>query len=460
MTALISDQLANIIDPRSVLSGTRVSEYAVDGVVPEAVACPENRAQLIEILRWASAGKATVFPRGGGTRQGLGNIPERVDLVLDLRLLNRVLDYQPADMTVSAEAGITVSALRQELAAGGMFLPLEAPAASQATIGGTLSVAGSGPLAFAYGPPRDWLIGIGVVSAAGVETKSGGKVVKNVTGYDLNKLYTGSLGTLGVIVEATFKVSPLAPESGALLASFPSLEASIDAGRTLFRSASGPIGYLCATNGVSRRFQGPQGIPINQPLDLADGNPSGLDCIAFAFYSGRPRATKRRMDESAAALETAGASAVTRLESAQVPQVLEWVTDLGWSTATRPFLTLKVSVPPQAVLGVAAELQKVNLISGPPEIAADPGFGTVRLLWWNDGPETPGEQACLDAISAVRQVARNSGGAAVVEHCPTDIKKGVDVWGEEPEGMEIMRRIKSKFDPEGILNPGRFLGRL
>ena len=105
-------------------------------------------------------------------------------------------------------------------------------------------------------------------------------------------------------------------------------------------------------------------------------------------------------------------------------------------------------------------MQKVNLIPGPPEIAADPGFGIVRLLWWNDGPETPGEQACLDSISAVRQVARNSGGAAVVEHCPTDIKKGVDVWGEEPEGMEIMRRIKSKFDPEGILNPGRFLGRL
>ena len=456
MTAPISDQLANIVGPQAVISGTQTVDFAVDGVVPQAVACPDDRAQLVEILRWASAAKATVFPRGGGTRQGLGNIPERVDLVLDLRRLNHILDYQPADMTVSTEAGITVSALHEELAAGGMFLPIEAPVAATATIGGTLSVAGSGPLAFAYGPPRDWLIGIGVVSANGVETKAGGKVVKNVTGYDLNKLYTGSLGTLGVIVEATFKVSPQAPESGALLASFPNLEASIEAGRILVRSAAGPLAYFCATNGVSRRFQGRQGISIDQP----DGNPSGLDCIAFAFYSGRPRATKRRMDESAAALEGAGATAVTRLESAQTPQVLEWVRDLGWSAATQPFLALKVSVPPQTVLGAAAELQRVNLISGPPDIAADPGFGTIRVLWWNDGHETPSEQSCLDAISAVRKVARDNGGTAVVEYCPIEIKPRIDVWGEEPEGMEIMRRIKNKFDPDSILNPGRFLGRL
>lgn len=456
MTAPISDQLANIVEPRSVLSGAQVVEYAIDGVVPEAVVCPENRAQVIEILRWASAGKATVFPRGGGTRQGLGNMPERVDLVLDLRRFNRVLDYQPADMTVTTEAGITVSALQQELAAGGMFLPLEAPVASRATIGGTLSVAGSGPLAFAYGPPRDWLIGIGVVSAAGVETKSGGKVVKNVTGYDLNKLYTGSLGTLGVIVEATFKVSPQAPESGALLASFPTLEMSIEAGRKLIGSAAGPIGYLCASRGVSRRFQKLPGGALSQQLELSDSNP----CIAFAFYSGRPRATKRRMDESAAELENAGATAVTSLESTQAPQVLEWVTDLGWSAATRPILAFKVSVPPQAVLGVAAELQNVNLNSGPPDIAADPGFGTVRIFWWKDKPDETGGQSCLDAISAVRQVARDNDGTAIVEHCPAEIKTHIDVWGEEPEGMEIMRRIKSKFDPDGILNPGRFLGRL
>ena len=456
MTAPISDQLANIVGPQSVLSGAQVADYDIDGVVPKVVACPDDRAQLIEILRWASAEKAAVFPRGGGTRQGLGNIPERVDLVLDLRRLNRILDYQPADMTVSTEAGITISALQQELADGGMFLPLEAPVAARATIGGTLSVAGSGPLAFAHGPPRDWLIGIGVVSAAGVETKSGGKVVKNVTGYDLNKLYTGSLGTLGVIVEATFKVSPQAPESGALLASFSSLETSIKAGRNLFRSAAGPLGYLSATSGVSRRFQALPGSTIGQPMELSGSDP----CIAFAFYSGRPRAIKRRMDEAAAALEAGGANAVNRLESAQARRVLEWVTDLGWSTATRPFLALKVSVPPQSVLAVAAELQKIESMSTGTEIAADPGFGTVRIFWWTDGTEAPGEQACLDAISAVRQVAGNNGGTAVVEHCPVEIKTCIDVWGEEPEGMEIMRRIKNKFDPEGILNPGRFLGRL
>ena len=133
-------------------------------------------------------------------------------IVLDISRVNRVIDYQPGDMTATVEAGITVDALQRELAVAGQFVPLESPLCGRATVGGTLATALSGPMAHAYGPPRDWLIGIGVVGADGVATKAGGRVVKNVTGYDLNRLYTGSLGTLGVIVEASFKVSPLQPE--------------------------------------------------------------------------------------------------------------------------------------------------------------------------------------------------------------------------------------------------------
>jgi glycolate oxidase FAD binding subunit len=129
----------------------------------------------------------SILPRGGGTRTGLGNVPRKADVVLDLGALDKLVDYQPADMTATVEAGVTLASLQEQLAPGGEFVPLEAALAGRSTVGGILSVGSGGPLSHAYGLPREWLIGIGVVTPQGVATKAGGKVVKNVTGYDLNK---------------------------------------------------------------------------------------------------------------------------------------------------------------------------------------------------------------------------------------------------------------------------------
>ena len=277
-----------------------LSAYSVDGITPASVEAPRNRAELAALLRRAAADKLAVFPRGGGTQAALGNPPDRVDLVIDLTRMYRVLDYQPADMTVTVESGISLDVLQEELATAGQYVPLEAPFPERATIGGLLSTGSTGPLAHAYGPPRDWLIGIGVAGADGVETKAGGKVVKNVTGYDLNKLYTGALGTLGIIVEATFKVAPLQPESGAVVSYFPSLEPAIEAGATLLNSPAAPMAYVAS-------FPQP-GRPIHRFTGMAAG---------IAFYSGRARATKRRAEETAAVLEQAGAADVSLLDGIQ-----------------------------------------------------------------------------------------------------------------------------------------------
>ena len=130
-----------------------------------AVVVPEDRGQVADVMRWAAENQVTVFPRGGGTKMALGNPPDRVGLVLDLSRLNRVIDYQPGDMTATVEAGITLGTLQRELETARQFVPLESPAPERATVGGTLATAYSGPMAHAYGPPRDWLIGIGVVGA-------------------------------------------------------------------------------------------------------------------------------------------------------------------------------------------------------------------------------------------------------------------------------------------------------
>ena len=216
----ISETLKNLLGSQAAVPDKDLAGYAVEGLIPKAAVRPASRSEVAHTLAWAFSQNVTVSPRGGGTLLSLGNTPTTIDLVLELRKLDQILDFQPADLTVTVEAGIHLKNLQETLGQGGMFLPLESPLAQEATVGGILSTGVSGPRRFSYGLPRDWLIGISAISADGTETKAGGKVVKNVTGYDLNRLYTGSLGTLGVIVEASFKLAPLPTHFQALTAAF------------------------------------------------------------------------------------------------------------------------------------------------------------------------------------------------------------------------------------------------
>ncbi|MDA0263368.1 MAG: FAD-binding oxidoreductase [Chloroflexi bacterium] len=464
MESSLGDSLVRLLGANSVLP---VVDGNVDGRTPQVVVRPRDRVQISEFLSWASSEKVSVLPRGGGTRMGLGNVPRSADVVLDLSRLDRVVDYQPADMTATVEAGVTLASLQERLAPGGEFVPLESALPGRSTVGGTLSVGAGGPLAQAYGLPREWLIGISVLSPLGVATKAGGKVVKNVTGYDLNKLYTGSLGTLGVIVEASFKLLPIDPESGALLVSFPSLLDSVLAGRKLVRSPAGPLGYHGMTFGVFRRLQ--DSIQAaSQGLGLGDTDAA----LSLAFYSGRAKATGRRMGEAAALLLSEGATAVQRVEGPAAQGLLRWIGDVPSEISPRSVLVMRLSVQPQSAARASVECGEVTLSGGKPDQIADPGFGAIRLFWPTptDVPSAGGfvpgvraaglaqQQPILDAINRTQQVAKKYGGSAVVEHCPLHVKGQIDVWGDAPDSMAVMRRLKDKFDPGGMLNPGRFLG--
>lgn len=449
MESCLSVRLVGLLGPDAVVP---VDGYEVDGFTPQAVVRPGDRLQVSEILRWASAEKVSILPRGGGTRMGLGNVPRRAELVMDLGKLDQLVDYQPADMTATVEAGVTLMSLQQQLAPGGEFVPLESALPGRSTVGGTLSVGTGGPLAHAYGLPREWLIGIGVISSQGVATKAGGKVVKNVTGYDLNKLYTGSLGTLGVIVEASFKLLPIDPGAGALIASFPSLSASILAGRKLLHSLAAPLGYHSVTPGVTRRLQE---FLETAPFDLGL---VGTEAIcSLAFYSRRAGATNRRSEEATALLLAEGANAVQRIEGSASNELLRWLTDVPSAMSTNSSLVMKLSVQSKSAEQASAECSKVNLSGERPDQIADPGFGSIRLFWSQASGE-PGEEPFLETIQQIRQIAHRHGGSTVVEHCPLPVKGHIDVWGDSPDSSELMRRVKDKFDPGGILNPGRFLG--
>ena len=452
MAVSMHEQLVDLLGRDAVMPPEQFDRYAVDGVVPQTVVNPPDRDAVAEIMRWASAHGISVFPRGGGTQLVLGNVPDAVGIVLDLSRQDRVLDYQPADLTATVEAGIALHQLQQELAEGGKFLPLEAPLAETSTIGGILAANSTGPLRFSYGQPRDWLIGIGVVSAAGVETKAGGKVVKNVTGYDLNKLYTGSLGTLGVIVEATFKLSPLPTQGATVIAGFPSLQEGIKAGRNLLQQVFAPLGVQVLDAQATQQLKSEPG---NAMLGQLGANGS----LTVAFFAGRPVAVQRRTDESSRLLRESGASDVTVADETGSRPLLKSLTDLGWSGRTTPYLGIKITVPPSTVAAVVARCIQETSLGLPPGVLVDPGYGLVRLFWWTGSvSDWIDESVVLETIIRTTSLVREAGGSAIVEHCPLSLKKQIDVWGGIPEGIEIMRRIKQKFDPLGILNPGRFVG--
>ncbi|WP_327086453.1 FAD-binding oxidoreductase [Nonomuraea sp. NBC_01738] len=212
-------------DRTGVAGRAATADDAVGGVLPRWVALPESTEEISAVLRACAERDLAVVPVGGGTKLHWGAPPERCDVLLDLCCMNDVVEHAAGDLVVRAQAGLAMSALAEHLAEAGQELALDPPMAAEgATVGGTLATAVAGPRAFRYGTARDLLIGITVVLADGTIAKAGGKVVKNVAGYDLGKLFTGSYGTLGVIAEATFRLHPLPADRRWIVARSPRAE--------------------------------------------------------------------------------------------------------------------------------------------------------------------------------------------------------------------------------------------
>ncbi|HMO56526.1 MAG TPA: FAD-binding oxidoreductase [Roseiflexaceae bacterium] len=391
---------------------------AIDGRVPQLVVVPGSAEEVAAVMRYATAHGLCVAARGGGTKCGWGNTPHALDLVLSLARLNRVTEHAWGDMTASAEAGCAIGALQATLAAHGQRLALDAHWPAQATIGGMLATGDSGALRLRYGGLRDLLIGITVVLPDGTIARSGGKVVKNVAGYDLPKLMTGALGTLGVIVAATFRLHPL-----------PRTE------RT-FSIATGDAAHAAA---VMLAALDSALVPGAMQV-RCDGSGAWLD---FCFEG-----VEAAIDEQIGLLATLTGARVAQPADAAVWQAREalWAGD-------DPALVCKVAVLPsqaaqldQLLRHVAGQLQlKWRLV------LQAIGVGMLRL-------EGANHEVLLTALSTLRDELLRWGGSLVALGCPAAIKSRIDVWGAVGDDMALMRRVKAQFDPLGILNPGRFVG--
>ena len=443
--ASLLSQLESIVGADAVRRGDELSAFAVDGLSPQAAVAPSSYEQVAEVLRYAHTEGLAVIPRGGGTHMHIGNVPGRYDIGLSLLRLDQVVEHEPADLTVTCQAGITLDRLQRQLGQHGQLVPLGLPGPTgrptlgparhgpawgeEATIGGILAANASGPSRHAYGAPRDFTIGMKVVTADGRITKAGGRVVKNVAGYDLCKLYIGSLGTLGVIVEASFKLAPMPKVERTAVATFetPGQACAFAAELQHRRLSLRAVQLLNATAASA--------------VELAQ---QGL-CALVLDLAGTPQAMERSRREIGDLARDADADLGDEENAAKA-----WESSMGLGTAEEAYLLCKASALPTHL---PALIESLETVAGPPHILALPTVGVVYASW----PRLEDAEA---AVGRLRTAVTAVDGALVLERCPMEIKPRLDVFGDPPPSFDLMRRVKEQFDPKGVLSPGRYLGRL
>ncbi len=388
----------------------------VDGIHTALVARPKDTGQVAEVLRAAAAHGLSVVPRGRGTKMSWGRPPTGADVLLDVSALDQVLDHAAGDLIVAAQAGVRLGDVQAAVGREGQRLALDETVAGS-SIGGILATNTSGPRRVATGTSRDLLIGITVVRADGVVAKAGGRVVKNVAGYDLGKLMVGSLGTLAVIVDATFRLHP-APEVG--------------------RWVSTPVDRPDRAHDVVQAVLNAQVVPaaleVEWPRD-------GVGSV-HVLLEGRQEGVTGRVSETRRLL---GSDAEDSAEPPAGGEAYPWdVLAIGDSRATALKLTFALS-------GLA-ELLAVASATGV-HLRGSAGSG---VAYAEVAPGTPVEDVA-DRVNRVREVCTRLGGSAVVVDAPAAVKQAVDVWGPAP-ALDLMRRVKDQFDPDHRLAPGRFVG--
>ena len=417
-------------DPRQTVADER---YGIDGKAPAEAFAAESPEQVSELLRTATADGRAVSPIGGRTMLGLGMPPERYDVALDLGGMADLVDYEPEDFTVTSQAGMPLARLQQTLAQHGQFVPLDAPEFERATLGGIVAVGRGGLRRAELGSPRDWLIGLRVARADGTQIRGGGRVVKNVSGYDLPKLYCGSLGTLGAIVEVSFKLRPL-----------PSADRVVALAADSFEAA------LAAAAAVSRSVDGLNGIVAVSAEAAAFASQRGADGLASAALVLRASGLEASVDETVARAVSASGLAAAPIDAASAVETWQAIADAELSTAEgscRLRLGARPASLAEAGTALAASLPRAR----PLLAAADSGL----LLF--DLPEADAADTASEIVD-LRDAVAHLGAHVTVEEASPALKAEIDIWGDPGPGIRLMRNVKEAFDPNRTLNPGRYVG--
>ncbi len=394
---------------------------AIDGVQPRALVEPDSPEMLAELLACSSRERLSIVLRGGGTKLGWGGRPAGIDLIVSTRRLNRVLAHAHGDLTATVEAGATLGDVNRELARHHQWLPLDT-SFDGSTIGGMIATNESGPVRHRHGTPRDLLIGIRLATTDGLLVNAGGRVVKNVAGYDLGRLMSGSFGSLAAIVSATFKLAPLPPASTTLVATFRDRQAMAQAVSAVGSSQLEPAAF---------------------DLHVAHESGPAPHLTLLIRFATTAAAIDAQIDDARRLLAADHIDLVTGAHESEL-----W-RDHARRLWTAAGAVVRVGWPPAALEGVLALVERIGR-EGASAIElvgrAGVGAGSVRV-----SGDTTTQVRAVEHLRAQRDVIGN----VVVLRADLAVKERADVWGPPGDAVALLRAVKTALDPAGILNAGR-----
>jgi glycolate oxidase FAD binding subunit len=436
--AALLEKLRHIVGVPHVLTGVDLSPYVVEGRTPEAAVFPGSVEEVRGVVALAAEAEVPVIAWGGGTGAAAGMPAPRPGLVLGLKRLDRVLEHEPGDLTVTVEAGRTMAALQSALRARGQWLSLDPPDAERATMGGVLATNASGPRRHLYGTARDLLIGITVITADGTVVHGGGKVVKNVAGYDLPKLFVGSCGTLGVIVEVTVKLRPRPDDERLVAVPFERL-----------KDAGAAVRAVMASDLIPNAVELLDGEAL-RALGLV-GAPAGL----LVGFDGVAEQVAWQVEELGRLVPAVGGREPRTLSSELWPRLPTAAAEAFAAAA----VVMRLCVLPTQVADVMEQGSSLARARGLGSAwSAHAGVGVVTGALALGGAQDLGTVA--DILREWRGIARACAGYAVLDVAPLGVKEAIGVWDDAGAAGRIMQRIKHELDPKNLLNPGRFVSNI
>jgi glycolate oxidase FAD binding subunit len=439
----ISGEANTIRDP------AQLAAYQVDGQIPAAAVQPASGEEVVEIAKFAAHQKLALVVSGARTKLAMGMPPTQYDLALDMTRMNRIVAYDPQDLTLCVEAGAPLQTVANALAEHGQFLPLAVPFAARATVGGTIASGVDSPLRQTYGTARDFVLGMEFVTGDGIAAKSGGRVVKNVSGYDIHKMMIGSLGTLGVITRINFRTFPQPQTTSSFVVLYRSSRGACDLRNAVARSVLRP-----RTLEIFGTSEAPAAESV-APAGISVGVNEWAVLVSFAGDETVLARVRREMESLVSG--DSDLVSLTELDSDSGKKAMNLVSEFPTVVLQRfPAAAIfKISTLPTDLPELA---RQISAIEQPwALLLRSVGVAYLALLPANesDGSLLAAKQECARILSlGGRPPWRN----VTLPWCSAPLKRELNVWGAPPASLDLMKKLKSVFDPAGILSPGRFMG--
>ena len=435
--------LKNELGTNVLTTEESVTKFSVGGRVPSAVVFPENQTQICLAIKLAQKFKKKILIFGSNTQQDFGSAPEPFDWAISLKNMNHVVSYDAADLTVTAEAGITLGELQKHLRSHHQYLPLDPPGGNHRTIGGIVATNSTGSLIFSKGTCRDLILGMKIVLPEGKIIKTGGKTVKNVAGYNLSRLFTGSMGTLGAIYEVTFKLSPALSDSQSLLLCTDHLPNLASFTKSVLSSQL----VLSRLDYFNHSF-------FNKAFNQKN-IPQRAHYVIINIM-GHPDMTTDGLNRLVQLSKDHHLEERLVLNHSEESEYWNKLCENDYFVSLpQGSVSIQISVP-KVSLWTLLDIQQ-NDLNKQAAFHALAGNGILNIYFHN---LNHGVSKLESIIEHYRSIVRNLGGNLIINHAPLEIRKSDIIWGNAEIIQPLLRQIKKEYDPEKVIAAGRFIGEI